>query len=147
MWYNAQSGVTQYHLPVLATSVTKVVVDGVVTTAYTYYPATGIVEFNTAPPVTNPPTNNTVQITYTLANPTAKAILKYEKGYGKIGQDFNLELGRIHSAVKSEFYKDMDLKGFKGLKISAIRNAASGKSVGMDADWGIDETGKITGLF
>ena len=78
------------------------------------------------------------------ANPTAKAILKYEKGYGKIGQDFNLELGRIHSAVKSEFYKDMDLKGFKGLKISAIRNAASGKSVGMDADWGIDETGKIT---
>ena len=71
LWYNAQSGVTSYHLPVLATSVTKVVVDGVETTAYTYYPATGIVEFNTAPPITNPPTNNTVQITYTLANPTA----------------------------------------------------------------------------
>ena len=71
LWYNAQSGVTQYHLPVLATSVTKVVVDGTETTAYTYYPATGIVEFNTAPPVTNPPTNNTVQITYSLANTTA----------------------------------------------------------------------------
>lgn len=71
LWYNAQSGVTQYHLPVLATSVTKVVVDGVETTAYTYYPATGIVEFNTAPPVTNPPTNNTVQITYSLSNTTA----------------------------------------------------------------------------
>lgn len=71
LWYNAQSGVTSYHLPVLATSVTKVVVGGVETTAYTYYPATGIVEFNTAPPVTNPPTNNTVQITYSLANPTA----------------------------------------------------------------------------
>lgn len=71
LWYNAQSGVTQYHLPVLATNVTKVVVDGTETTAYTYYPATGIVEFNTAPPVTNPPTNNTVQITYSLANTTA----------------------------------------------------------------------------
>ena len=71
LWYNAQSGVTQYHLPVLATSVTKVVVDGTETTAYTYYPATGIVEFNTAPPVTNPPTNNTVQITYSLSNTTA----------------------------------------------------------------------------
>ena len=59
-------------------------------------------------------------------NPTAKAILKYEQGYGKIGKDFNLELGRIHSAVKAEFYKDMAAKGFDGLKIKAIRNASSG---------------------
>lgn len=88
LWYNAQSGVTSYHLPVLATSVSKVVVDGVETTAYTYYPATGIVEFNTAPPVTNPPTNNTVQITYTLANPTAKANIMdcpYAAVYGGTG--------------------------------------------------------------
>ena len=30
------------------------------------------------------------------------------------------------------------------LRIKSIRNASSGKSVGMDADWGIDETVKIT---
>ncbi|MBQ2048088.1 MAG: hypothetical protein II487_03795, partial [Schwartzia sp.] len=29
VWYNAASGVKQYHLPVLATSVTRVEVDGV----------------------------------------------------------------------------------------------------------------------
>ena len=77
------------------------------------------------------------------ADPTAKAILKYEKGYTKIGQDFNLELDRVHAAVKVEFYKDMKAKGFDDVTIAAIRNAASGKSVGMDADWGIKE-GKDT---
>ena len=73
------------------------------------------------------------------ADPTAKAILKYEKPYSKIGQDFNLELDRIHTAVKGEFYKDMKAKGFDDFTITAIRNASSGKSVGMDADWGIVE--------
>ena len=74
------------------------------------------------------------------ANPTAKAILKYEQGYAKIGKDFNLELDRVHSAVKSEYYKDMKAKGFSDETINMIRNASSGKSVGMDADWGLDET-------
>ena len=72
--YNAESGVTAYHLPVLATSVTKVVVDGVEKTSptdYTYDSSTGVVTFVTAPPVTNPPTNNTVKITYSLANTDA----------------------------------------------------------------------------
>ena len=72
--YNAESGVTAYHLPVLATSVTKVVVDGVEKSSpadYTYDSTTGVVTFTTAPPVTVPPTNNTVKITYSLANADA----------------------------------------------------------------------------
>lgn len=79
--YNAESGVTSYHLPVVADSVTKVMVDGVEVTAdsssppaagkYYYDSTNGIVVFGTAPPVTNPPTNNTVVITYSLENETA----------------------------------------------------------------------------
>ena len=79
--YNAESGVTQYHLPVVADSVVKVMVDGVEVTAdsssppaagkYYYDSTNGIVVFGTAPPVTNPPTNNTVVITYSLENETA----------------------------------------------------------------------------
>ena len=72
LWYNAESGVDDYHLPVLATSVTKVVVDGVeLSSGWSYNSSTGVVHFDSAPPVTNPPTNNTVQITYSLANTTA----------------------------------------------------------------------------
>lgn len=69
--YNAESGVRAYHLPVIATEIVKITVDGTETTAYTYNASTGVVTFNTAPPVTNPPTNNTVHITYRLANETA----------------------------------------------------------------------------
>lgn len=72
LWYNAASGVQDYYLPVKADSVTKVVVDGTtLTTGWTYTKAQKKIHFNTAPPVTNPPTNNTVQITYSLANTTA----------------------------------------------------------------------------
>ena len=89
--YNAESGVTTYHLPVIADSVTGVVVDGSTLapgTDYTYDDATGIVEFATAPPVTDPPTNNTVKITYSLANPTAMANIMdcpYAAVYGGTG--------------------------------------------------------------
>ena len=72
--YNAESGVTSYHLPVIADSITEVKVDGVVQeegTDYTYDDTTGIVEFTVAPPVTNPPPNNTVIITYSLENELA----------------------------------------------------------------------------
>ena len=71
VWYNASAGVHDYHLPVRATSVTKVVVDGVETTSYVYNTMTGIVTFYTAPPVTDPATNNTVRITYVLDNSEA----------------------------------------------------------------------------
>lgn len=69
VWYNAAQGVTQYHLPVVADSIVKVTVDGAITTAYSY--SNGVVTFTTAPPVTDPPTNNTVRITYRLANTAA----------------------------------------------------------------------------
>ena len=72
--YNAEAGVTAYHLPVVATEITKVTVDGSTMaegTDYTYDDVNGVVNFAVAPPVTVPPTNNTVKITYKLANPTA----------------------------------------------------------------------------
>lgn len=72
VWYNAKSGVSVYHLPVTGvTSVDEVKVDGVAKTAgtdYTVNLTNGTVTFTTAPPVTNPPTNNTVVITYSKTN-------------------------------------------------------------------------------
>ena len=68
-------GVTKYQLPVKSIdSVDKVVVDGkelTATTDYTVNKTNGTVTFVKAPPVTNPPTNNTVEITYSKANPEA----------------------------------------------------------------------------
>ena len=78
------------------------------------------------------------------ANPTAKAILKYSKGYKKIGADYDMELGRIHNAVKAQYYKSMEAKGFNSQQIESIRNASSKGTVGMDADWGLVEGKPIT---
>ncbi len=90
VWYNAASGVKQYHLPVLATTVTRVEVDGVrLMTGWAYNPQTGIVTFQTAPPVTDPPTNNTVRITYLLENPEAYQSIddcRYCTVYGGTGE-------------------------------------------------------------
>jgi hypothetical protein len=65
-------GVTKYQLPVKDIgSVDKVVVDGkemTATTDYTVNKTKGTVTFVKAPPVTNPPTNNTVEITYSKEN-------------------------------------------------------------------------------
>ena len=88
VWYNAVSGVHDYHLPVKATSVSKIVVDGVETTSYSYNSNTGIVTFYNCPPVTNPPTNNTVQITYMLANTDAQKSIsdcRFVEVYGGTG--------------------------------------------------------------
>ena len=80
--YNAENDVTVYRLPV--TGVEKistnpdryciVKVDGTEKTEgtdYTVDAANGTVTFATAPPVTNPPTNNSVEITYAKANTDA----------------------------------------------------------------------------
>ena len=68
VWYNAKTDVTEYHLPVQdVAAVTKVEVDGAektVETDYTVDLKKGTVTFTSAPSVTNPPTNNTVKITY-----------------------------------------------------------------------------------
>ena len=73
IWYNAKSGVKKYQLPVTGATVDKVYVDDVETTAYSVTEtAVGTtVEFDTAPPVTEPPTNNTVRIIYSKSNTDA----------------------------------------------------------------------------
>ena len=76
VWYNAKESVKEYHLPVQdVAAVTKVEVDGAektVETDYTVDLEKGTVTFTSAPTVTNPPTNNTVKITYTKENTAAK---------------------------------------------------------------------------
>lgn len=70
--YNAAADVKVYRLPVqLVDSVDEVKVDGKATSAYTADLAAGTVTFDTAPPVTQPATNNTVEITYSKADPAA----------------------------------------------------------------------------
>ena len=75
VWYNAKSNVTAYHLPVQdIAGVIQVTVGGVIQdplTAYTVDLENGTVTFETAPPVTDPPTNNTVVITYSKTNSDA----------------------------------------------------------------------------
>jgi hypothetical protein len=89
VWFNAKSGVTVYHLPVQdIDSVVSVTVNGAATTAYTVQKEAGTVTFNTAPPVTNPPTNNTVVITYSKANTEAMSSVMdcpYAATYGGTG--------------------------------------------------------------
>jgi len=73
--YNAKQDVTVYHLPVKdIDSVVQVKIDGTVKAAgadYTVNAAEGTVTFTTAPSVTDPPTNNTVEIIYSKANTEA----------------------------------------------------------------------------
>ena len=75
IWYNAQQYVREYYLPVQAQVLVSVTVDGVETHDYIYEPYYRRITFNTAPPVTNPPTNNTVRITYEYPNPAVNATL------------------------------------------------------------------------
>lgn len=72
--YTAKSGATKYRLPIKGVRVTKVVVDGeekVENTDYTADATMGWVTFTAAPPVTDPPTSNTVEITFEKANDDA----------------------------------------------------------------------------
>lgn len=88
VWYNAKAGAKEYHLPVTGADLVKVEVDGEDTTAYTYNAEAGVITFDTAPPVTNPPTNNTVRVTYSLENETAYNNIMdctYACTYGGVG--------------------------------------------------------------
>lgn len=74
VWYNAESGVSIYKLPAEnIDSVDSVSVDGAALSAadYTADLTAGTVTFNTAPPVYDPPVNNTVRITYSKADSDA----------------------------------------------------------------------------
>lgn len=70
--FNAKAGATDYHLP--EQSIDKVVmvrIDGRYTEDYTVDLASGVISFLTAPPVSDPPVNNTVEVWYRKANPDA----------------------------------------------------------------------------
>lgn len=96
--YNAKLNVTDYHLPVVADSIVSVKVDGNEVTEdessppaagkYYYDSTNGVVVFGTAPPVTTPATENTVEITYSKANSDAMASVMdcpYAVTYGGTG--------------------------------------------------------------
>ncbi|MDO5445817.1 MAG: hypothetical protein Q4F31_09395 [Eubacteriales bacterium] len=87
VWYNAVQGERYYHLPVKAQVIISVEVDGQATSAWSYSPATGILVFDVAPPVTDPPTNNTVRITYSLQNSAFTALnsCRFAQVYGGTG--------------------------------------------------------------
>lgn len=92
VWYNAVENIADYYLPVRGIdSVDAVVVDGetlIEGEDYTVDLLGGVVNFTTAPPVTEPPTNNTVRITYKKVNPEAyNSIMDcpYAETYGGTG--------------------------------------------------------------
>ena len=90
VWFNAVANVVTYHLPVKPTRIIKVVVNGIeLMTGWTFAPAAGTVTFRDAPPVTDPPTNNTVRITYELVNEDAQQSIydcRYAAVYGGTGE-------------------------------------------------------------
>ena len=75
--YNAAKDVKEYHLPITEISgIERVEVDGTLLEegdGYTVELQKGLVVFYQAPAVTDPPTNNTVSITYRKENPEAMA--------------------------------------------------------------------------
>ena len=90
VWYNAVDGARTYYLPVKAERVTYVEVNGYhVTVGWSYDPQYGRVLFDVAPPVTDPPTNNTIRITYELDNTEAQKSIsdcRYAAVYGGTGE-------------------------------------------------------------
>lgn len=108
--YNAESGVTEYHLPVAdVDSVVSVVVDGVEIEEGRGYAAnleTGVITFAAAPPVTDPPTNNTVVITYAKENADANAAIMdcpYAVTYGGTG-DLCVVMGGCEAQPNAFFW-------------------------------------------
>ena len=70
--FNAKAAVTDYQLPEREIDrVVMVKIDGTLTVDYTVDTENGVVSFFTAPPVSDPPANNTVEIWYRKANPEA----------------------------------------------------------------------------
>ncbi|MDD6188840.1 MAG: hypothetical protein PUB32_04595 [Clostridiales bacterium] len=67
IWYNADGGAA-YKLPVCGAEIVSVTVDGGEVAAYSYDAAEGMLTFDTAPAVSDPPVNNTVRVTYSLEN-------------------------------------------------------------------------------
>lgn len=88
--YNAVANWKDYYLPVKADYIYAVYVDGVqLLSGWSYDPYVGKVIFQTAPPVTDPPTNNTVRIIYSLTNTQAQLSIdrcRVAEVYGGTGE-------------------------------------------------------------
>ena len=72
--FNAASGVREYHLPVQEIGEVRWVRENgavVASEDYTVNAKTGVITFHTAPPVSDPPVNNTVEVLYYKENPKA----------------------------------------------------------------------------
>lgn len=116
IWYNAEAGVAVYQLPVAPIdSVVRVVVDGVDLeegTDYTVDEEAGTITFTTAPPVTSPPTNNTVQITYSLSNHDASdsvMLCPYATTYGGSGNEMCVVMGGCPAQPNAIFWSGSNI--------------------------------------
>ena len=141
-------GVTSYKLPVSdINAVTEVKVDGVVKGEGTDYAVdleSGRVLFVTAPPVTNPPTNNTVEITYNKANPDAKESImdcSYATVYGGNG-DVCIVLGGCEAQPNAFFWNGND-----ALSMNDAYWPMSFYNLAGDAEDGITGFGKQYGAL
>jgi len=73
------------------------------------------------------------------ADPNAKNFLKY-KGDLHIQRAYNAHMRANHAAVEARFHEIMEQKGWNRQPLKEFRNSASGDSVGMDYDIGLDES-------
>jgi len=105
--YNADGG-TVYQLPVREIdAVTEVRISGtVLNSGFTVDRTAGTVTFGEAPEVTDPPTNNTVQITYEKANPDAmRSVMDCCYGYvGGGSNDLCILLGGCPAQPNAVFW-------------------------------------------
>lgn len=72
------------------------------------------------------------------ANMHAKNFLKY-KGAPQAQKAYNAHLRAVHAEVEAGFHSNMSKMGWNKQPLREFRNAASGDSVGMDFDIGLDE--------
>lgn len=72
------------------------------------------------------------------ADPHAKNFLKY-KGDFHAQRAYNSHMRANHAEVEAKFHDIMAAKGWNRQPLKEFRNAASGDSVGMDHDIGLDE--------
>jgi len=72
------------------------------------------------------------------ANPHAKNCLKF-KGDIHSQRAYNAHMRSTHAEVEARFHELMERQGWNRQPLREFRNAASGDSVGMDHDIGLDE--------
>jgi len=104
--YNAKSGVKRYILPAGAVSVEEIRVDGTVWKPESYSVSGRIVEFVSAPPVQDPPVNNTVEIVFSVPGDEARQQLM-EACFAAVhggGQDLCVLLGGGASCPNRVFW-------------------------------------------